>query len=83
MALAVNTGEISQRVQKELEGTPYACSALVPLTGGVGNFTFRGALKQTLPDGTHEVVVKHGEDYVALNQAFHLPTSRCVRPWPI
>ncbi len=78
MALPANLEEISQRVRKELEGTPYACSALVPLTGGVGNFTFRGALEQALPNGTHEVVVKHGEDYVALNQTFHLPTSRCV-----
>jgi hypothetical protein len=70
---------ITSKVTQELEGTEYACTSLIPLTGGTCNFIFRGTLRQPLPDGTREVVIKHGEDYVALHPSFRLTTARCVR----
>lgn len=78
MALPANIDEIASKVQGELEHTPYSCSSLKALSGGTGNFIYRATLKTPLPDGTPEVLVKHGEGYVALNQNFQLPTTRCV-----
>ncbi|KAB5557962.1 kinase-like domain-containing protein [Coniochaeta sp. 2T2.1] len=64
-------------VEQELDGTPYACSSLRPLAGGNCNFIYHGVLLHPLPDGTREVVVKHGEDYVGSFPDFKVPTSRC------
>lgn len=69
---------ISAAVWDELDGTQYACAELKPLTGGTANFIFRGVLSKPLQDGTMEVVVKHGEGYVASHPDFKLSTSRCV-----
>lgn len=73
---------ILARVKRELDGTPYACSSLRPLTGGNCNFIFHGVLCQSLPQGSREVLIKHGEDYVASQPDFKLTTSRCVRHKP-
>jgi hypothetical protein len=69
----------SEDIQKELMSTSYACSSLKPLSGGNANFTFKGLLTHPLEDGTQEVVIKHGEAYVALMPDLEIPTSRCVR----
>ncbi|KAL1880496.1 hypothetical protein VTK73DRAFT_5883 [Phialemonium thermophilum] len=68
---------IVREIEKELSSTEYACTALEPVTGGTGNFIFRGTLSTPLPDGTQEVIIKHGEAYIASNPSFQLPTSRC------
>ena len=61
-----------------LTDTPYACSDLTPLSGGVANFTCRGQLVTPLADGTKTVVIKHAEPYVALNKSFKLDVARSV-----
>jgi len=78
MALPANIDEVKEKVLADLNSTPYACSSLTALSGGNANFIFRGSLKQKLPDGTPEVVIKHGEPYVAMSKNFEIPTSRCV-----
>jgi hypothetical protein len=82
MTSAETRDQIRQAVEKELEETEYACSELLPLTGGTANFIYRGQLRQPLPDGTHEILVKHGEAYVANSPDFGIATSRCVRRPP-
>lgn len=67
----------SEEIQKELGSTKYACSSLKPLSGGNANFIFKAALVQPLDDGIEEVVIKHGEDYIASMPDFNIPTSRC------
>lgn len=72
--------EISYRVASELGPTRFACTSLAPLSGGTANFIFRGKLQKPLDDGTAEIVVKHGEGFVAQSPALKLSTSRCVGP---
>ena len=72
--------KVTEDVLQGLSNTEYACSSLTPLSGGLANFTFKGSLTKPLPDGTKEVAVKHGEDYLAAMPAFLLPTTRCVSP---
>ncbi|KAK4250571.1 kinase-like domain-containing protein [Corynascus novoguineensis] len=69
--------KFSKEVLQELSNTEYACSDLKPLSGGTANFIFKGTLNKALADGTNEVTVKHGEDYVALIPGFQIPTTRC------
>ncbi|GAD96391.1 hypothetical protein SS1G_01113 [Paecilomyces variotii No. 5] len=71
------TDDIAIAISKEISSTPYACSSLSRLTGGTGNFVYRGTLIHPLPDGTRTVVIKHAEDYVASQPDFKLPTTRC------
>jgi hypothetical protein len=70
--------EIEDAIRTELEGTLYAVSALEPLTGGTANFIYRARLQNPLPDGSTEVVLKHGEAYVARHPGFKLQMVRCV-----
>jgi hypothetical protein len=70
--------KMSEEVLRELESTEYACSSLKPLSGGTANFIFRGTLTNPLPDGSKEVAVKHGEEYIASMPQFQIPTTRCV-----
>ncbi|KAK0646114.1 kinase-like domain-containing protein [Cercophora newfieldiana] len=67
----------SDEIQKELSNTSYACSSLKLLSGGTANFIFKGFLTHPLEDGNQEVVVKHGEGYIASMPDFKIPTSRC------
>ncbi|KFA63469.1 hypothetical protein S40285_00386 [Stachybotrys chlorohalonatus IBT 40285] len=68
---------MEEDIRAQLAETPYAPSALKPLTGGTANFIYRATLVQPLADGTSDVVVKHGEAYVATVPDFKLNTSRC------
>ncbi|CAI4211832.1 unnamed protein product [Parascedosporium putredinis] len=61
----------------QLTGTPYEALALTALSGGNANFIFHAVLKNPLPDGTREVVVKHGEGFVAANPNFKISIDRC------
>jgi len=71
---------IRQAVLSELDGTPYACSALFPLAGGYANFVFRGVLKEKLANGASEVAIKHGQDHAATDPNMLVTTYRCVCP---
>ncbi|KAJ9410292.1 hypothetical protein DTO045G8_1755 [Paecilomyces variotii] len=71
------TDDMSTAIWKEISNTPYACSSLTRLTGGTGNFVYRGTLSHPLQDGTRTVVIKHAEDYVASQPEFKLSTTRC------
>lgn len=70
---------ITANIKEELNGTPYACDLIQSLTGGTANFIYRGQLSKPLEDGTREVVIKHGEGFIASLPSFQLTTSRCVR----
>lgn len=69
---------IRQQVAAWLNTTSYAASLLEPLAGGQANFTYRAHLINPLDDGTTEVVVKHGEPYMARHPANAVTVNRCV-----
>lgn len=71
--------KIEDAVRRELDGTGYAISSLEPLTGGTANFIYHARLQKPLPDGSADVVLKHGEAYVAQHPDFKLQMVRCVR----
>ncbi|KAF5636171.1 phosphotransferase enzyme family [Fusarium sp. NRRL 52700] len=69
--------QIHQQVLAWLNTTPYAASLLEPLAGGQANFTYRAHLINPLDDDTTEVVVKHGEPYMAHHPANAITVDRC------
>ncbi|KAF4428787.1 phosphotransferase enzyme family [Fusarium acutatum] len=69
--------QMHQQVSVWLNTTPYAASLLGPLAGGQANFTYRARLINTLDDGTAEVVIKHGEPYMARHPANAVTVNRC------
>ncbi|KAL6883201.1 kinase-like domain-containing protein [Trichoderma longibrachiatum] len=69
--------KIEDAVRRELDGTGYAISSLEPLTGGTANFIYHARLQKPLPDGSADVVLKHGEAYVAQHPDFKLQMVRC------
>ena len=70
--------DIEAQVKRELEETPYAASSLKLLSGGFTNFIYLATLANPLPDGTTQVAIKHGENYVARWEDFRITTDRCV-----
>ncbi|KAK8066101.1 kinase-like domain-containing protein [Apiospora hydei] len=77
MAATQSEAEIQSKVLRTLEGTPFAATSLVPLSGGTANFIYLADLAQPLDDGVRRVLVKHGEGFLASNPGFQLSTSRC------
>ncbi|PLB39177.1 uncharacterized protein BDW47DRAFT_124802 [Aspergillus candidus] len=69
---------IASEVLAQFADTPYACTSLTKLSGGTGNFVYRGSLRHALPDGTDTVVFKHAKDYLASNREFKLSPERCL-----
>jgi hypothetical protein len=63
---------------EELSATPYACSAIEPLGGGLMNATYRGHLLRPLSEGAATVIIKHGEDCSHELQLKNFSTIRCV-----
>lgn len=51
--------DIEDKVTKSLSQTPYRCLSLKQLSGGLGNFTFRGRLCSPLPDDSRSAIIKH------------------------
>jgi hypothetical protein len=71
--------KIEAELRSELANTPYTPASLNALSGGTANFIFRATPhEETFPDGRTEVIVKHGEAFVASMPDFALTTSRCV-----
>jgi hypothetical protein len=77
MAATHPQAEIQSKVLRSLKSTPFAAKSLVPLSGGTANFIYLADLAQP-HDGVAQVLVKHGEGFLASNPGFQLPTSRCV-----
>ncbi|KAG9245680.1 kinase-like domain-containing protein [Calycina marina] len=69
--------DVASTNKNSLESTPYACSALDLLSGGVANYVFRGKLRVPF-EGVETVVVKHTPGYVASSPGFKLTATRCV-----
>ncbi|RSL64907.1 hypothetical protein CEP53_003900 [Fusarium sp. AF-6] len=69
--------ETRRKVFAWLKNTPYAAFSLEPLIGGQANFTYHARLLTPLEDGTTEVVVKHGEPYMARHPTNEITTHRC------
>ncbi|KAF5020302.1 hypothetical protein F66182_7678 [Fusarium sp. NRRL 66182] len=69
--------QIRQQVFTWLNATPFAAASLESLTGGQANFTYRARLLRPLQDGTTDVVVKHGEPYMARHPANEITIDRC------
>ncbi|RYP73057.1 hypothetical protein DL769_004294 [Monosporascus sp. CRB-8-3] len=69
--------DVGTKVLKTLENTPFASSSLKQLSGGTANYIYRATLVAPLQDGTTEVLLKHGEDYVKDNPDFKLTLLRC------
>ncbi|KAI0185139.1 kinase-like domain-containing protein [Xylaria flabelliformis] len=63
-----------QQVLDRLADSPYACSALIKLSGGTANFLYRGTLKEPLSAGgdTGIVIPKVSTGFVATNKDFLL-----------
>jgi hypothetical protein len=78
MSVEKRNEEIKDAVKKELEGGDFAVSTLSPLTGGTANFIYLARLQKPLSGGVTEVVLKHGEAYVAQHPDFKLQMVRCV-----
>ncbi|TGJ87381.1 hypothetical protein E0Z10_g1347 [Xylaria hypoxylon] len=74
---AATREEIKSKIIRDLEQTPFAATSLRVLSGGVANFIYHASLKKPLADGTGDVLIKHGEDYIANNPNFNLTLFRC------
>ncbi|KAH9883933.1 kinase-like domain-containing protein [Xylariomycetidae sp. FL2044] len=84
--------ELRTLILHKLSQTPYACSALSPLTNGTTNFVFRGTLTNnnpldvssgnsttpTMKKTAGSVIVKYATDFAAVNRDFPLDASRCT-----
>ncbi|KAI2865659.1 hypothetical protein CBS12448_1956 [Aspergillus niger] len=69
---------ILAKVLSALETTPYACTYLIPLSGGYVNFVYRGILVSPLAttQPTTRVIVKHAEPYIAANSDWKSSVTR-------
>lgn len=70
--------DIDAKVQRSLEGTSFESSATEKLSGGSVNWIYLAKLSTPLDGGTTEVLVKHGETYMATKPEFPLTLLRCV-----
>jgi hypothetical protein len=81
MAAPKSADEIKSEIFEWLKGTKYVSISLEPLSGGNANFIYRAQLSTPLEDGMTNVLIKHGEGYMAVAPANKISIDRCVRPW--
>lgn len=74
----MESSEIDRKVQNSLEGTRFSPSKVTKLEGGLVNWTYVADLITPLEDGATQVVIKHGEDFVAFRPDFRISFNRCV-----
>ncbi|KAF5642236.1 phosphotransferase enzyme family [Fusarium tjaetaba] len=70
--------DIDSKVRKALEGTKFEVSELMEITGGSVNWIYKAKLLKPLDNGEEEVLVKHGERYMASKPESALPPIRRV-----
>ncbi|KAF5691011.1 phosphotransferase enzyme family [Fusarium denticulatum] len=70
--------DIDSKVRKVLEGTKFEVSKLEKITGGSVNWIYKANVAKPLDNGKKEVLIKHGEPYMASKPEFALPPLRCV-----
>ncbi|KAF5974921.1 phosphotransferase enzyme family [Fusarium coicis] len=70
--------DIGSKVRKALEGTKFEVSKLKKITGGSANWIYKAKLVKPLDNGENEVLIKHGEPYMASKPEFALPPLRCA-----
>ncbi|OGM40063.1 hypothetical protein ABOM_011283 [Aspergillus bombycis] len=63
---------------RNLSLTPYACSSIERLSGGLMNITYKGHLLRPLSDGATTIIMKTGEEESALIPGLKFSTTRCV-----
>ncbi|KNG83324.1 hypothetical protein ANOM_008383 [Aspergillus nomiae NRRL 13137] len=73
-----STEDHEAAVLRELSPTPYACSSIERLSGGVMNTTYKGHLLRPLSDGATTIVIKIGEEESAMLPGMKFSTARCV-----
>lgn len=83
MAVSQISDEVQLRVQEWMQATSYSAVSLTSLTGGQTNFTYLARLRQAFDDKdgnrAMEVMVKHGEPYMARHPVNSITIERCVR----
>ncbi|CAN8097287.1 unnamed protein product [Discula destructiva] len=70
--------EIALDIKEQLSFTSFACSTLIPLSGGNANYIFMGRLSKPLDDRTTMITIKHGESHSASFTGLQLSTDRCT-----
>ncbi|KAF5581262.1 phosphotransferase enzyme family [Fusarium pseudocircinatum] len=70
--------DIDSKVRKALEGTKFEVSKLEKIMGGSVNWIYKAILVTPLDNGEKEVLIKHGEPYMASKPEFALPPLRGV-----
>lgn len=85
MASLENAEDVRLRVWSWMSATVYKPVSLKSLTGGQANFTYHAELERGTKDdndhreAVHEVLVKHGEPYMARHPSNAITIERCVR----
>lgn len=75
-----NPNEMRSHIMKALEGTPYECWHLAPMSGGSVNFVFRGDLSAPAPCDPYMIaIVKKYTNRLSCSSNFEIDLSRCVR----
>jgi hypothetical protein len=69
---------MDDKVYQSLQDTRFAATSLRKLSGGSVNWTYHVKLAKPLEDGTSEVALKHGENWMATIPNFELNLLRCV-----
>lgn len=74
----MDSTEIDEKVKKSLEGTRFKATTFTKLEGGLVNWTYKAELLKPLDDGTKQVIIKHGEDFVQFRPDYKVSVDRCV-----
>ncbi|KAK2777317.1 phosphotransferase enzyme family protein [Colletotrichum kahawae] len=81
MAVSQTSDEVQLRVQEWMQAPSYSAISLTSLTGGQTNFTYLARLRQAFDDKdgnrAMEVMVKHGEPYMARHPINPMTIERC------
>ncbi|KAL4903215.1 kinase-like domain-containing protein [Aspergillus multicolor] len=72
-----DTATRDQYVLHSTRDTPFPCSSISEVSGGIANATFRGKLDRALEDGTDSVIIKHAEKELDKLPDRMMSTARC------
>ncbi|KAL3492813.1 kinase-like domain-containing protein [Aspergillus germanicus] len=73
-----NPSNVETKILQSLRDTPYPCSSVKEVRGGLANATYRGKLSKPLHDGTDSVFIKHREETCSNEPHLRLSTDRCM-----